>query len=169
MKKILLNSCLLSTLFVSSISYAACSTSTKVDSIYLNNGNGTVTDNVTGLMWAQCTDGLSDATCTTGFASTHNWADAFAAVKAANASSLMGHNDWRLPNVKELLSIIDKGCDNPATNSVLFPATQPGGYWSSSPDKQDNQQSYSVDFTSGSVDVSLKFAPHYVRLVRLGE
>ena len=60
---------------------------------FVTTGNGTITDNSTGLMWAQ-TDGGEKM----------DWANAL--VYAEN-SSLAGYSDWRLPNVKELQSIVD--------------------------------------------------------------
>lgn len=45
----------------------------KVDAIYNDHGDGTVTDTQTGLMWAKCPLGLSDAACATGTATTANW------------------------------------------------------------------------------------------------
>jgi hypothetical protein len=64
-------------------------------------GAGTVTDNLTGLMWAK------DANT----AGLKNWDGALA---YCNDLILGGHDDWRLPNVKELLSLIDFGKSDPA-------------------------------------------------------
>jgi hypothetical protein len=61
-----------------------------------DNGDGTVTDRATGRMW-------SKADSKTGM----NWRDALAWVQKMNAEKLLGHDDWRLPNVKELESIVD--------------------------------------------------------------
>lgn len=59
---------------------------------FVDNGNGTVTDNATGLMWQSEDDGIRK-----------NWQDALIYAKKAN---LAGYDDWRLPNVKELQSIV---------------------------------------------------------------
>ena len=67
---------------------------------YTDNGNGTVTDNVTGLMWEQKTaDGSSRDKDTT-----HTWKDALAYCEDL---ILGGFSDWRLPNPKELERIVD--------------------------------------------------------------
>ena len=60
---------------------------------FVDNGDGTITDNATGLMWQQADSG-----------STLDWENALA---YADNSSLAGHDDWRLPNIKELQSIVD--------------------------------------------------------------
>ncbi len=59
---------------------------------YTDNGDGTITDNVTGMMWVKAR----------GVKTT--WDDA---VSGAAGFSLAGHNDWRLPTIKELYSLID--------------------------------------------------------------
>ena len=78
---------------------------------YTNNGDGTVTDAATGLMWAQTDSG-------TGM----NWQDALAWVQAKNAVKYLGHSDWRMPNAKELQSIVDY-TRSPATSNS--PAIDP--------------------------------------------
>ncbi len=60
---------------------------------FVDNGDGTITDNATGLMWQQADSG-----------SGMDWEDALA---YAESATLAGYNDWRLPNIKELQSIVD--------------------------------------------------------------
>ncbi len=59
---------------------------------FVDNGDGTISDEATGLMWAQSDDGVE-----------LDWQDALA---YAEASELGGYDDWRLPNVKELQAIV---------------------------------------------------------------
>lgn len=77
------------------------------------NGDGTVTDKATGLMWSQGDSG-------TGM----NWKDALA---YAENSTLAGHSDWRLPNAKELQSLIDyeRAPDAVKAGSTVGPALDP--------------------------------------------
>ncbi len=59
-------------------------------------GDGTVTDRATGLTWAKADNGKG-----------LDWDAALAWVQAMNAKHFLGHNDWRMPNAKELQSIVD--------------------------------------------------------------
>ncbi len=76
----------------------------------VDNGDGTVTDGATGLMWSQADDGGNGM----------NWEDALAWVQARNAESYLGHDDWRLPNAKELQSIVDYTRSPDTTNSAAI-------------------------------------------------
>ena len=82
-----------------------------------DNGDGTVTDNVTRIMWQKQDDG-----------SDRNWENS---VKYCAALSLLGHKDWRLPNIKELNSIVDLTTYNPAISPVYFSTASSSFYWSS--------------------------------------
>jgi PKD repeat protein len=63
---------------------------------FTNNGDGTISDLATGLMWSQNDSGAG-----------LSWTNALVWVQAKNASNYLGHNDWRLPNAKELQGIVD--------------------------------------------------------------
>ena len=67
---------------------------------YTNNGNGTVTDNLTGLMWQQTEDRNGDGAI--NFYDKLTYAEAMASAATCNTG---GYNDWRLPTIKELYSI----------------------------------------------------------------
>jgi len=95
---------------------------------FTDNGNGTVTDNLTGLIW------LKNATCF----GTKVWADALTAANtlasgACNLSDGSQAGQWRLPNIKEMQSLIDRGRTQPGLPAGHpFTGVQPGNYWSSS-------------------------------------
>jgi len=76
---------------------------------FIDNGNETITDNATGLMWSKddCGVGL-------------NWEEALNWVYQKNQESYLGHNDWRLPNAKELQSIVDYTRSLQTTNSAAI-------------------------------------------------
>lgn len=63
---------------------------------FVDHGDGTITDQATGLMWSRA-DSAQGLT----------WLSALAWVQAQDAASYLGHSDWRLPNAKELQSIVD--------------------------------------------------------------
>ncbi len=82
-----------------------------------DNGNGTITDLATGLMWSRADSGRG-----------MNWQNALAWVQKKNVERFLGYSDWRLPNVKELQSIVDYTRCPDTTNSAainpLFECTQ---------------------------------------------
>jgi hypothetical protein len=63
---------------------------------FTDNGDGTVSDESTGLMWSKADSGEG-----------LNWEEALAWVQEMNSESYLGYDDWRLPDVKELQSIVD--------------------------------------------------------------
>ena len=88
-----------------------------VQTRFTDNGNGTITDNMTNLIWEK-----------TPFADTLNWEQSLI---YANTLTLTGKTDWRLPNIKELQSINDETLINPSLNTNYFNITSAKKYWSS--------------------------------------
>jgi len=135
-------------------------------SAFTNHGNGTATHNLTGLMWKQCTQGLSGAGCATGTATLMTWS---AALKASVADATAGYSDWRPPNMKELESIVEFCGHGPAINQTLFPAT-PASNFLSGTTYVANYRAYAVDFNDGASSGSDKTVDvGYLRLVRGGQ
>ncbi|MCF8459837.1 MAG: DUF1566 domain-containing protein [Flavobacteriales bacterium] len=109
---------------------------------FFDNGDETITDSATGLMWQQSDNG-----------NTYDWENG---LSFAENLSLAGYTDWRMPNAKELQSIVDytrspNTTSSPAIDPMFSctPITDPNGiggqygyYWSSSP-LQDGPQPYS--------------------------
>ena len=161
---------------------AACNAdivSTRPDGRYIDHGDGTVTDTVTGLMWKQCSEGLSsvNAPCDTGYLSTFTWRMALDHADAVNrAGGFAGYTDWRLPNYKELFSLVELKCYDPAINTTLFPDTVSSiaagllkYYWTSSPylsDGNSQNLSWAVFFYSGVPLAVPRTEFNLVRLVR---
>ena len=125
---------------------------TNIPQSLTDNGNGTVSDNMTGLRWQRQDDAVG-----------RNW---LTALGYCDALSLGGHSDWRLPNVHELQSIVDYSRDYAAINAAIFPSTKASRYWTSVPHSTDPNYAWSVNFTNGSVDVLVKTSSFYVRCVR---
>jgi len=105
------------------------------DPRFTDHGNGTVTDNLTGLMWTKDAnllatrnpefdnDGLSGDGAVT-------WQHALDYVAKLNAENYLGQTDWRLPNRKELRSVIDASHFNPPLPTG-HPFTNVTNFWSS--------------------------------------
>jgi len=140
------------------------------DSQLLDNSNGTVTDRKTGLMWKQCMEGLSGSNCENGSAVSFTWQAALQQPGVINSSGFAGYHDWRLPNVKELRSIVEEKCANPAINLVRFPNTPSSFVWSDSPYIFYNSyNAWYVHFYNGFSYNDVRSYNYQVRLVRDGQ
>ncbi|CAC9616409.1 hypothetical protein [uncultured Gammaproteobacteria bacterium] len=137
------------------------------DSRYVNHDNGTVTDNQTNLMWKKCAQGLSGNDCSTGTGTKHNWEEA---LQLANNHSFASYSDWRLPNIKELSSLVGRRCFNPNINESIFPNTPTDYHWSSSPNAANLQDlsyhTWQLHFNYGHINSEARDNNNYVRLVR---
>ena len=127
---------------------------------YTYSANGAeVTDAQTGLTWRRCTEGQSwsGGTCT-GSAATFTHEQALAHAKTQSG--------WRLPNVKELSSLVDSSRSNPAIDITAFPATSSEWYWSSTPYVGSADGAWYVNFNVGYVGDVSRGSGFRVRLVR---
>lgn len=134
---------------------------------YVINGDGTVTDLATQLVWDRCVLGLSGPTCA-GTAQALSWVAAQAAVKARNASGHLGFSDWRLPNKNELDSLLKLDTTNPAIDATAFPNTPASQHWSATTYAHSATKAWITYFSIGltsAFDIGLGFS---VRLVRGG-
>jgi len=158
-------------LFSSPVTFAACTASiiaSTPTADFVNHGNGTVTHTKTGLMWKQCSEGLSGVGCATGAATFHTWQAALQLAEALNAGGgFVGFADWRVPNIKELNSIVERQCNTPAINVTIFPATVSSLYWSASLSGTGSVSA--IHFSGGGYFANNKNNNHYVRLVRGGQ
>jgi len=127
---------------------------------FIDNGDGTVTNTDTGLMWQQ--DTAPD---------TYNWQDA---LDYCETLTLASHNDWRLPNVNELHSIVDYSTYDPSINTDYFPNTESSGYWSSTTYVSQPELAWCVHFQHDNIYSFVNSSTHklqydYVRAVRGGQ
>ena len=130
---------------------------------FTEQGDEVVTDNNTGLVWQQCSFGLSGANCGTGAAATKTWA---AALTYCEDLTLGGETDWRLPNRNELESIVDESkVAAPTVDGAVFPATVSNYYWSSTTFGLGSVV-WMVQFSGGNVSYGGKTGNTYVRCVR---
>ena len=118
---------------------------------YTDNGDGTVTDNVTSLMWEQKTaDGGSGDK-----ERTYTWKDSLAYCEDLIMGSF---SDWRLPNPKELERIVDLEKSSPAVDTTYFPNTKNGFYWTGTSCVGCHKfKAFSYNFSDGELSFGVKF------------
>ncbi|WP_022851109.1 DUF1566 domain-containing protein [Limisalsivibrio acetivorans] len=128
-------------------------TSQVIAELTRNGSNGTVTDSRNDLMWQDDSDAASF---------TKQWQEA---IDYCEALTLGGYNDWRLPNMRELLSIADRSTYDPAIDNT-FQNVRSLLYWSSTTDAGNSYLAWSVDFNHGKSYDYLKLGHIDVRCVR---
>jgi hypothetical protein len=129
-----------------------------------------VTDTKTGIMWMRCSLGQNwDGSTCQGDAATYTWNKA---MSVTNNFSYAGYNDWRLPKVQELKTLVYcsggqptewneaintieyDGClvnyDSPTVIQDVFPNTPATWEWSSTPNDTDTNRAWAVNFGKGS-------------------
>lgn len=135
-----------------------------------------VFDKQTNLSWMRCSTGQTwDGTTSdcTGTITTMNWQAALQSATDANSSSDSSvnydYNDWRLPNIKELTSLVEYACYSPSINNTMFPSTAKYSYWSSSASASSSSYAWVVLFDYGYGYNGLRNSVKRVRLVRRGQ
>jgi len=131
----------------------------KIGVRFTDNGDGTITDNATGLMWV-----ASPTAAAVG--GTYLWA---AAITACEGLTYATYSDWRLPNVKELQSIVDYGTSPPPIDTTFFTECQSSLYWSSTTFAPFSGFAWYVNFSNGYVSLDGRGRGYYVRPVRGGQ
>jgi hypothetical protein len=117
---------------------------------FVNNGDGTVSDAVTGLMWLEqpTNHTLSSAL---GYCADLSYAE---------------HDDWALPTVTELLTLIDESATNPALDPSVFVSVQGLGYYASTDAVIGGTQTWTVHIYRGEVFAQTSTSTPHVRCVR---
>lgn len=116
------------------------------------NGDGTVTDHNTGLLWQQ-----GEVTPTLTWKGALNYCEGL---------TLGDQADWRMPNIKELQSLADITRLNPALDTTYFPSAQPTRYWSSTTQFGHVVAAWFADFIDGRTSYNDKTGSLVVRCVR---
>ncbi len=149
---------------------------------FTNNGDGTVTDNLTGLIWlenADCAPATMDWEAALAFANTlfdgsvdHNGGD-------CGLTDLSAAGAWRLPNVRELQSLMHYGVFSPAVPNTAgtgkwsagnpFSGVPSASYWSSTPLASFHGSAWHVNTFTGVVDNALKTLNRLVWPIRGGQ
>jgi hypothetical protein len=119
---------------------------------FVNNGDGTVSDTSTGLMWQQADNGAE-----------RTWLNA---LSTCEALALAGQTDWRLPDIRELQSIVEDSNSSPAVPSEFNSRVE--NYWSATTDAQFPGDAWYVYFGRGFSGNDSKENIYRVRCVRGG-
>jgi len=137
---------------------------------FKDNGDGTVLDNLTGLVWLEDGSTPTAGACTGG---TMNWQNALAYVTCLNTNIYKGVNDWRLPNRNELSSLFNASQSSNATwlnNNEFKNFPLDSSYWTSSTSATTTTKAWFVKIDSGLIDYNTKTTQlYYVLPVRSGK
>ena len=127
-------------------------TPTLIPNRFTNNGDGTITDNLTNLIWQQVP-----------YSDTLTWEQS---LTYADTLSLTGISDWRLPNIKELQSINDETLINPSLNTNFFSVVIAKKYWSSTTLPNQTTKAWYLDSQYGITTYDFKTLKHNLICVR---
>jgi hypothetical protein len=125
---------------------------TTITNHFTDNGDGTITDNLTQLIWQKVPN-----------TTTQTWENAIA---YAENLSLAGESDWRLPNIKELQSLNDESITNTSTNTTFFPSIGVHNYWSSTSLPNQTTKAWYWNTQFGITTYDVKTNANYVLCVR---
>jgi Protein of unknown function (DUF1566)/Secretion system C-terminal sorting domain len=127
-------------------------TPTTIANHFTDNGDGTITDNLTQLIWQK----IPNTTSLT-------WENAIA---YAEGLSLATATDWRLPNIKELRSLNDESLSNPSVNTAVFNSIGVKNYWSSTTVQNQTANAWFWNTQFGITTFGLKSSTNYVICVK---
>lgn len=139
-----------------------------------------VTDTATGLTWDRCTWGQDGTACHGDGTVFPNWNDAMQVARIANEQRYRGYQDWRMPNARELESLVKLDAEPPipTIDAAVFPNTSSTFYWASSSYgslETMTNWAWTLDFSNAVVSYFYKVIPNQypnrckVRLVRGGQ
>lgn len=141
---------------------------------FVNYGSTSVKDASTGLIWSKCSLGQTptEIGCTGSPTLFTTWKDALLAIKVLNDQKILdGVSTWRMPNIKELDSIVERQCNRPSINYKAFPDTPSVNYLSSTPYLSPQMEesairSRNINFLDGTESDPVNEAAYAVRPVR---
>lgn len=129
-------------------------TPVSISEHFIDNGNGTITDKITNLIWEK-----------TAKQNALNWEEAL--IYAENLD-LANSVDWRMPNIKELQSINDEGLIEPSINTNYFSNIGVKKYWSSTTLPNQIAKAWYLDTQFGITTYDNKTIYNYIICVRGG-
>ena len=132
--------------------YVRCVCGDSINQNLTDNGDGTVSDDTSGLMWQKVDDDIYQ-----------NWEEA---LTYCENSVLAGYADWRLPDIKEIKSLVDNNEFGPAINTTYFPTVTNAYYWSSSTYPSIVSRAYHISFLGGGIAEYSKTGTMFTKCVR---
>lgn len=127
---------------------------------FTDNGNGTVTDNATNLMWMKDPFGTGAP-----LNAKHTWNNA---IDVCEALAYAGHSDWRLPNIKELVSVLDYAFANPSADPAFITMRPAEAYFSSTTRPGAATEAYVLQTLTTAISRDLKTWTRFVYPTRAG-
>jgi hypothetical protein len=118
--------------------------------------NNTVLNTNTLQMWQD------DSNCITN---TYTWIDA---INYCSSLNLAGFNDWRLPNINELNTLVDDTRYAPSMDNIVFEQIVTSNYWSGTSHARSGfeDKAWRIEFQYGKINYAVKTSEYYVRCVR---
>lgn len=115
---------------------------------FTDNANGSISDNNTGLIWQKCGMGANnDASCSGSLTG----GGESVGLSYCEGLTLAGRSDWRLPNVRELQSVIDYS-SIPTINATYFPGTGSNPFITSTTFTEAHTNNYYISFADGTIN-----------------
>ena len=133
---------------------------------FFDNGDGTVKDNLTGLIWLKNANCFGPQTWAAALTSANSLASPSCSLSDGSTAG-----QWRLPNRKELMSLVDRSQYNPAlpTGNPFSSTVQSDSYWSGSTSSGNATNAWGVFMVNGYVGNGNKAYSGYVWPVRAGQ
>lgn len=172
MKRLLIAACSATLSFSALLAQADCNIMLQMHApatpLSIDEKTQTIVDPSTSLMWMRCPLGYtlnteSNACALSEGPGLFTWQQA---LTQADSFTYSGFDDWRLPNRKELDTIVDRHCFEPAINTSLFPNTPVESFWTNSPYPFNGQSTWGIEFEFGGHKSLLRSGEHAARLVR---
>lgn len=131
--------------------------------------HGQIAHQITGLVWQRCLFGQqwqeTEQHCS-GQPIRLSWSEALLMSVTAGQ---MGRTEWRLPDIKEAMSVVERQCVDPAIDIALFPSANSENLWTSSTYRGAAAQAWAIAMYSGKNNLKRKDQQLYVRLVRFSD
>jgi hypothetical protein len=144
-------------------------TTTKPLAKFQLNADGTALDKTTQLLWSRCLVGQSWDSASRSCSGTPQQLDWSEALLESKRSTLAGFSTWRLPNAKEILTLIERSCVDPAINLTAFPSSRSENIWTGTTTLNEAERAWAIAMYSGKNNTKHKNTRLHVRLVRFSD